>query len=54
MIGGGAEELVSDGVPDVFIAIFEGRASVQTWEGLNCVVEVSMAEIVGNTEVKLF
>ena len=51
LLGGGGEELVPDGVPDIFLSIFEGRAGFQSGEGGDCVIEVSMSLIVWHTNV---
>jgi|JI6StandDraft_1071083.scaffolds.fasta_scaffold663461_2 hypothetical protein len=37
---------MADGLPDIFFAIFKGRAGLETGEGLDGVVEVGVAKVV--------
>ena len=44
---------MSDSVADVFVPIFEGRASLEAWEAANCVIEVGVAHFMRSPKVKL-
>jgi len=51
LFGSGAEQLIANGITDVFFTIFERWSCMKAGEGLDSVVEVSVAQIMGNSHV---
>jgi hypothetical protein len=54
LFGRGVKELVSDCISHVFVSILEGWSGMETGEGFDGVIEVSMSHLVRNPEVQLF
>lgn len=45
---------MTNGVSNIFIAIFEGRACLEAWERLDGVIEVSVSKVVGYFDEEFF
>lgn len=45
---------MTDGVSNIFIAIFEGRACLEAWERLDGVIEVGVSKVVGYFDEEFF